>query len=107
MFEGFELTILKETETLSSYQLNNAGRKMTLHFVVAADRKYLPVSLASMASKYLRELMVDNINRYFISFNSELKPTAGYWQDGLRFIKDLNTLIPHISYNSNQLIRCR
>ena len=107
MFEGLELAILKETEKISSYQLRQGGKKMTLHFVVAADRKYLPVSLASMVSKYLRELMVDNINHYFTSFNSELKPTAGYWQDGQRFIKDLNTLIPHISYNSNQLIRCR
>ena len=107
MFEGLELTILKETETISSYQLRQGDRKMTLHFVVAADGKYLPVSLASMVSKYLRELMVDNINRYFATFNSELKPTAGYWKDGLRFIKDLNTFIPHISYNSNQLIRCR
>jgi ribonuclease HII len=107
MFESLELRILKETEKVSSYRLEGEGKKMTLHFVVAADRKYLPVSLASMVSKYLRELMVHNINNYFKSFNSQLKPTAGYWEDGQRFIKDLNTLIPHISYNSNQLIRCR
>jgi ribonuclease HII len=107
MFEGMELAILKETDKVGSYQLMKGKRKMTLHFVVAADRKYLPVSLASMVSKYLRELMVDNINRYFTSFNSDLKPTAGYWQDGLRFIRDLNSLIPHVAYNSNQLIRSR
>jgi ribonuclease HII len=107
MFEGLELIILKETESLSSYELRDKGRTMRLHFVVAADRKYLPVSLASMVSKFLRQLMIDNLNNYFRFFNSTLKPTAGYWKDGLRFISDLKALVPDITYNSNQLIRCR
>jgi len=107
MFEGFELTILKESQTISSYELKQADKKMRLHFIVGADGKYLPVSLASMASKYLRQLMVDNINRFFAAFHSELKPTAGYWKDGLRFIKDLKTHIPHVAYDTSRLIRCR
>ena len=80
---------------------------MRLHFVVGADERFLPVSLASMVSKYLRELLVDNINRYFSGFDAELKPTAGYWKDGLRFIEDLKKKIPHVQYESEQLIRCR
>lgn len=107
MFDSFDLAILKETNTTSSYELSKNNRKMIIHFVVAADSKFLPASLASMVSKFLRELMVDNINRYFTSFNPALKPTAGYWTDGLRFIKDLKTLIPHVPYDSNQLIRSR
>jgi ribonuclease HII len=107
MFEGLELIILKETENLSSYELRDKGRTMRLHFVVGADRKFLPVSLSSMVSKYLRELMIDNLNNYFRFFNSSIKPTAGYWTDGLRFVKDIQTFIPQISYNSNQLIRSR
>jgi len=67
----------------------------------------LPVSLGSMVSKYLRELMIGCINRYFAGFNPALKPTAGYWTDGLRFIEDLKTSLPHIRINQNQLIRCR
>ena len=60
-----------------------------------------------MLSKYLRELMVDNINRYFAGFHMNLRPTAGYWKDGLRFIEDLRTNLPHVEFNSDQLIRCR
>jgi len=55
----------------------------------------------------LRELLVSNINRYFAGFHAGLRPTAGYWKDGLRFIEDLRTNIPHVQYDSNQLIRCR
>jgi hypothetical protein len=60
-----------------------------------------------MLSKYLRELLVANINRYFAGFGAELKPTAGYYKDGLRFIRDLRTHLPHVEFDDNQLIRCR
>jgi ribonuclease HII len=107
MFEGMELKILSESPTASSYELQSDGRKMRLHFVVGADERFLPVSLASMVSKYLRELLVANINRYFAGFHKELRPTAGYWKDGLRFIKDLKENIPQVRYDDKQLVRCR
>lgn len=107
MFPDMELKILKETSANSSYELQADGKQMRLHFAVGADERFLPTSLASMVSKYLRELLVYNMNRYFAGFHSDLRPTAGYWKDGLRFIEDLKTNIPHVQYDSNQLIRCR
>ncbi len=107
MFPDMELTILRETPANSSYKLESNGRKMRLHFVVGAEDRFLPVALASMISKYLRELLVHNINRYFINLHNDLKPTAGYWKDGSRFIKDVKTNIPHLNIDMNQLVRCR
>jgi ribonuclease HII len=107
MFEDRELRVIHEDQDRSSYELSGGKNKLRVHFIVGADDKFLPVSLASMASKYLRELLVDNINEYFRGFNSAVKPTAGYWKDGLRFIEDLKTHIPNIKYDANQLIRSR
>lgn len=107
MFPDMQLKILKETSAASSYELLRDGRQMRLHFAVGADDRFLPVALASMLSKFLRQLLIENINRYFTGFHTELKPTAGYWKDGLRFIEDLKQNIPHVAYDSNQLIRCR
>ena len=107
MFPGMDMKILKENETLSSYEMQTGDKLMRLHFVVGSDRKYMPVALASMVCKYLRELLVASMNQYFTSFDSNLKPTAGYWQDGLRFIEDLKTNLPHIHYEKHQLIRSR
>jgi len=107
MFADMELKILSEGPAASSYELQADGKKMRLHFVVGADERFLPVSLASMVSKYLRELLVANINRYFAGFHTDLRPTAGYWKDGLRFIKDLKENIPHVEYDREQLVRCR
>jgi len=107
MFPDMDLKILRESPTASSYELQIDGKCMRLHFVVGADERFLPVSLASMVSKYLRELLIGSMNRYFAGFGADLKPTAGYWKDGLRFIEDLKTNLPHVEFNSNQLIRCR
>jgi ribonuclease HII len=107
MFPDMELKILRESPKASSYELKADGRQMRLHFVVGADERFFPVSLASMVSKYLRELLVDNMNRYFAGFLPDLKPTAGYWKDGLRFIEDLKKNVPHVPFDSNQLIRLR
>jgi ribonuclease HII len=107
MFPDMQLKILKETPAASSYELLRGGKQMRLHFVVGADDRFLAVALASMLSKFLRQLLIGNINRYFAGFGAELKPTAGYWKDGLRFIEDLKQNIPHVAYDSNQLIRCR
>jgi ribonuclease HII len=107
MFGESQLRIIHEDQDRSSYEMKTNNRKIRVHFVVGADGKFLPVSLASMACKYLREVLVENINNYFLSFNPAIKPTAGYWQDGLRFIEDIKTHIPNLSFNANQLIRCR
>jgi hypothetical protein len=96
-----------KTSANSAVSAVKAGRKIRVHFIVGADSKFLPVSLASMASKYLREVLVDNINLYFTGFNPAVRPTAGYWKDGLRFIEDIKTCIPALSFDANQLIRCR
>jgi len=107
MFGESQLRIIHEDQDRSSYEMKTNNRKIRVHFVVGADGKFLPVSLASMACKYLREVLVENINNYFLSFNPAIKPTAGYWQDGLRFIEDLKTHVPNVKYDANQLIRCR
>ena len=107
MFGDMELKILRESPATSSYELQAGGKAMRVHFVVGADGRFLPVSLASMASKYLRELLIGSINRYFAGFGADLKPTAGYWKDGLRFIEDIKTNLPHVQYDSDQLIRSR
>jgi ribonuclease HII len=107
MFPDMELKILREGTASSSYELTGNGRQMRLHFAVGADHRFFPVSLASMVSKYIRELLVDNMNHYFTGFSPDLKPTAGYWKDGLRFVDDLKKNIPNLTFDSNLLIRCR
>ncbi len=113
MFEGFDMAILNETDQISTYQLTRRGvsgqlqRRLRVHFLVGADGRSLPVSLASMVSKYVRELLVEGMNRYFAGFCGDLKPTAGYWEDGLRFIAELKARRPDLQIDDRLFIRSR
>jgi ribonuclease HII len=107
MFPHLALTILHEDENCSRYRMESTAQKVELIFQVKADEAYLPVSLASMVSKYVRELLVACINRHFQGFCPDLEPTAGYWQDGQRFLKDLREKCPQVPFEHDRLVRCR
>jgi len=106
-FPEMELRIVEETERRSAYALTGRCRVVNLSFEVGADERHLPVSLASMVSKYVRELLVECMNRYFAGMSPELKPTAGYWTDGLRFLDDLARCVPDLQIDRHRLVRCR
>lgn len=106
-FPGTDLRIVQEGDRASVYELRTGGRMVRLSFEVGADDLYLPVALASMVSKYVRELLMECMNEYFVAMNASLKPTAGYWKDGQRFVEDLRAHLPHVVLDSHKLIRCR
>ena len=89
MFPDASLAVLRQDEDDSSYEMTIGKKTMRLHFVVGADERFLPVSLASMVCKYVREMLNECMNDYYLDLYPGLKSTAGYWKDGLRFIEDL------------------
>lgn len=86
VWEGLE--ILEESDRASRYAGGRDGDELGVLLVSKADDGYLPVSLASMAAKYVRELMMGRLNRYWSTRLPELKPTAGYVQDARRWLVD-------------------
>lgn len=106
-FGSMELQIVEETERTSAYVLRGRSRCVYLRFEVGADERRLPVALASMVSKYVRELLMECMNGYFGQMNSDLRPTAGYWTDGLRFLEDLRRCVPELQIDRRQFVRSR
>jgi ribonuclease HII len=93
---GADVLELEETDRCSRYLIRAgpddaapAGRIMTVTFMPEAERQHLPVALASMVAKLVRELMMARFNAYWRSLIPQLKPTAGYVQDGRRWLADL------------------
>ena len=60
-----------------------------------ADTEHFCVALASMASKYLRELLMLEFNRFWQSHVADLKPTAGYPGDAARFHEAIRPAARH------------
>ncbi len=83
------IEVLEETDDHSGYSLSWGGKAIRLHFLVKGETRQLPIALASIVSKYLRELFMLQFNDYWVRLCPQIKPTAGYHQDGLRFITEL------------------
>ena len=106
-FPGMDLRIVLEGDEVSTYELRQGSRLVRLSFQVKADDVYLPVALASMVSKYVRELLMECMNDYFVALDPDLTPTAGYWKDGTRFVEELRQRLPDLKVDGHRLIRCR
>lgn len=85
---------LEVTDTRSAYRLASADSDWHIKFVVDADRLRMPVALASMVAKYVREALMLEFNRFWRSRAPQLSPTAGYYTDAQRFLRDIAT---HVS----------
>jgi len=111
---GAAVTTTEETDRRSRYQLIINSRPIGVVFQTEGDAAYLPVSLASMVAKYIRELAMARFNRHWSArfaavkcvdgagraagsngastgietSSRELKPTAGYRNDATRWLRD-------------------
>ncbi len=87
--ERNDLDILNESETLSTYQCNDTLCRTTFEFVTNGETRHMPIAIAGIISKYIRELLMAGLNRYWCEHIPNLKPTAGYYTDAQRFLADI------------------
>ncbi len=73
-----------ESRRQSVYRFGPEERRMEFCFR-ANGEQCLPAAMASMASKYLRELAMRPFNEFWCTRVPGLAPTAGYPQDAVRF----------------------
>ena len=78
-----------------------------ISFLTGAEDRSLPVALASMVSKYVRELFMELLNRWWAGRIEDLKPTAGYYADGQRFLRDIDQAIAAEGVDKSLLVRSR
>lgn len=93
---------LKESAELSSYRIGN----LEVRFLPRAE-SMLPVALASMVSKYVRELAMQRFNSFWTRRIPSLRPTAGYPTDARRFREAIADEQVRLKIPDSQLWRCR
>lgn len=67
----------------------------------------LPAALASMASKYLRELAMGALNDFWGKRLPGLQPTAGYPRDAKRFSADIAGVLAQLNIDGRVLWRVK
>ena len=82
--DGHMVFELQQAKQCSIYRIG----KSDVHFQMKAE-SHFPVAMASMVSKYVRELAMKLFNRFWQERVSGLKATAGYPVDARRFKQEI------------------
>jgi len=91
----------------SIYMLVGNGPATALLFREKADRDYPAVALASMAAKYVRELLMARFNRWWGAQLPGLKSTAGYPVDAKRWLAETTEIRQELGVGDAGLVRSR
>ena len=91
----------------SVYRVEGLGRDVRITFMPKADVEHFTVALASMVSKYVRELLMREFNRYWQTRVPGLAATAGYPQDAPRFFEAIRPAMQKIGLTDHQVWRKR
>lgn len=84
-FPGVWIERGEEGPSGSGYTMSEGARRLTLELRPRADADDGLVAMASIVSKYLRDLWMRDFNRYWCDRVAGLKPTAGYPVDARRW----------------------
>jgi hypothetical protein len=96
---------LEESPELSRYRVLGLKREITVTFQPRADGEHFCVALASMVSKYTRELLMMDFNDFWTRAIPGLKPTAGYPGDSSRFYEDIRPAVLRLQIPESTLWR--
>lgn len=105
-FPDHVIEVFREGRDESLYRFGPAERRVEFRFR-AKGEACLAAALASMASKYLRELAMRALNAFWCSRVAGLAPTAGYPQDALRFKEAIAPLQRRLGVDDRLLWRCK
>lgn len=97
---------VRESRESSIYRLTFQGQPVEFRFL-AKGESHLPIALASMLSKYQRELAMIRFNEFWRSHVPDLQPTAGYPEDAKRFKKEIAAVQKSLGITEESLWRKR
>ena len=104
-FPNRTVRTLCQSRSLSGYRLDAPNESPLIVRFQAKGEANLPTALASIASKYLRELSMIPFNNFWREKIPTLRPTAGYPSDAQRFRAEIASLLSRLKIPNNVLWR--
>lgn len=106
-FEGRTVQVIDEGDQTSVYVLHGPSRDWSFTFAAEGESRHLPVALASILSKYQREVFMHAFNAFWRRHAPQVAPTAGYYVDGQRFLREADDAIRRLGVDRALLVRSR
>lgn len=100
--------VLEEGAAISRYRVvGREGAPLEVSVAVGCEQRQFPVALASMVAKYIRELHMELLNRFWRARLPNLSPTAGYPVDAERFLSEISAQAGAEGWSTADLVRRR
>ena len=96
----------EESRSTSRYSWTTDTADVAIEFN-AGGESALPVALASMVSKYVREVYMKLWNRFWLTHLPGIKPTKGYPQDAKRFFSEIQSRCQELQIQRETVWRTR
>jgi hypothetical protein len=106
LFPDYLVEVRRESRAESIYRWGPKRKRVEFRFVMNGEN-FLPTALASMVSKYLRELAMRAFNAFWLNHVPGIRRTAGYPADSRRFKQDIAVKQQELGINDHHLWRCR
>lgn len=106
-FSGRRLRVVHEDAVRSEYELTAARGPWRIRFHEGGESEHLTTALASCVSKYLREIFMECFNAYWAEHAPGIRPTAGYYQDGMRFVAQVRARAGELGIDERWFVRLR
>jgi hypothetical protein len=106
-FPGAWVSIAKEARRESLYRVRLPGGVVRVAFAEKGESRSFACALASCLAKYARELAMHRWNAYFQRIAPGVRPTAGYYTDGHRFLREAAPALRAAGIDPTTLTRTR
>jgi len=106
-FKGARLVVRHQDRKLGHYHIRHRGSELDVRFLLNGEKHSMPVALASMFSKYVRELYMKLFNGFWRKHLPRVKATAGYARDAKRFLADIAPVRERLKIPDDVLVRRR
>jgi ribonuclease HII len=103
--DGF-VRIECEGDTISQYQTMTEQHQISICFRSKGE-EHPAIAISSMVAKYTRELAMMSWNAFWQNELPDLRPTAGYYEDGLRFLQDIESVAARLRMPQHWIRRAK
>jgi ribonuclease HII len=107
MFPDRMVMAREERMARSVYEALGGEHVVRFTFQPRADDEHCCVALASMVSKYVREALMHEFNRFWQTHLPDLKPTAGYPGDSERYYRQIRPVMKKLGLDKSKVWRQR
>ncbi len=104
---GWSVHAESEERHRSTYRVTHPDGSFELSFVRQGDQTEFLIALASMQSKYLREIEMRVFNAFWKRHAPKVASTAGYYTDGRRFLTQIRPYAVRVGIPEEDFVRLR